>query len=98
MLERRAKKDVALEDAADAWDRAEQTEDKTFAEVCAKMGESRLLQAIAQLPERYRDALYYRFALQFSVAETAQAMEQSVSATKKQVQRGKQKLLELLGE
>ena len=76
----------------------ELTGDDTFAAVCAGMEETRLLQAIENLPELYRDALYYRFVLQFSVPETAQTMGQSISATKKQIQRGKRKLLKLLEE
>ena len=98
ILDRSAKKDLSLEDDVCEQDLAEQAEDNTFSKVCARMDETRLLQSIEKLPDRYRDALYYRFVLQFSVNETAQSMEQSVSATKKQIQRGKQKLLDLLRE
>lgn len=98
ILNRSAQKDIPLEEAAGAQEPGQRTEDKTFAAVCARMEETRLLQAIEQLPDSYRDALYYRFVLQFSVAETAQAMEQNVTATRKRIQRGKQKLLKLLEE
>ena len=98
ILHRSAKSEVKLEVAAPGQEQQEQTKDDTFTAVCAKMEETRLLQAIEKLPESYRDVLYYRFVLQFSLVETAQAMELSVPAAKKRVQRGKQKLLELLEE
>ena len=98
ILHRSAKKDITLDDAVPVQENADRTEDETFAQVCAKMEETRLLRAIEKLPESYRDVLYYRFVLQFSAAETARAMELSVSAAKKRIQRGKQKLLELLEE
>ena len=98
MLNLSKKKELPLEEADAVAQPAGHTEDKTFAEVCARTEETRLLQAIEELPESYRDALYYRFVLQFTVPETAQAMEQSIAATRKQIQRGKRKLLKLLGE
>ena len=96
LLSRSAKKDVALDDPAQ--ENVDRTEDETFALVCANMEETRLLRAIEKLPESYRDVLYYRFVLQFSAVETARAMELSVAAARKRIQRGKQKLLELLEE
>ncbi len=98
ILERQKKNNLPLEEDAPEQDPAGYAEDETFEKVCRNMGEARLLQSIELLPELYRDVLYYRYVLQFSVPETAQSMEQSVFATKKQIQRGKQKLLELLGE
>ncbi len=98
VLDRRARRDLSLEDAVFEQDPPDRTEDETFASVCADMDEERLLAAIERLPEIYRDALYFRFVLQFSAAETARAMGQSLAATKKQIQRGKQKLLALLRE
>lgn len=97
-LDRRAKKDLSLDDDLTERKIARGAEDETFAAVCAGMDEARILRSIEALPERYRDALYYRFVLRFSVAETARAMGQHVPATKKQIQRGKQKLLTLLRE
>jgi RNA polymerase sigma-70 factor (ECF subfamily) len=98
ILDRSERKALPLQDAVDGQTIPEPTEDDTFAAVCARTEETRLLQAIRMLPERYCDALYYRFVLQLSVPETARALEQSVAATKKQIQRGKKKLLEILGE
>lgn len=98
ILDRRAQKDLSLDEALPEREQNSPTDDETFSAVCAGIEETRLLTAINSLPELYRDALYYRFVLQFSVAETAQTTGKSIAATKKQLQRGKQKLLALLRE
>ena len=98
VLDRRARRDLSLEDAFSAQEPQTRTGDETFAAACANIDEARLLAAIESLPERYRDALYCRFVLQLTAAQTARAMGQSLAATKKQIQRGKQKLLTLLRE
>ena len=98
ILDRSERRTLPLQDAEDGQTYPEPAEDDTFAAVCARTEETRLLQAIRMLPERYCDALYYRYVLELSVPETARALEQSVAATKKQIQRGKKKLLEILGE
>ena len=98
VLDRRARRDLSLEDAFSAQEPQTRTGDETFAAACANIDEARLLAAIESLPERYRDALYCRFVLQLTAAQTARAMGQSLAATKKQIQRGKQKLLALLRE
>lgn len=98
LLDRRAKKDLSLDDELIERRIVGNTADETFAAVCAGMEKTRILRSIEALPERYRDALYDRFVLRLSTAETAKAMGQSVSATKKQIQRGKQMLLKLLEE
>ncbi len=98
ILDRSERRTIPLQDAEDGQARPKPAEDDTFAAVCARTEETRLLQAIRMLPERYCDALYYRYVLELSVPETARALEQSVAATKKQIQRGKKKLLEILGE
>lgn len=98
MLERRSQKDLSLEEALPEQEPEGDKTDETFAAVCAGIEEGRLLAAINSLPELYRDALYYRFVLDFSLRETAQTTGKSLAATKKQLQRGKQKLLSLLQE
>ena len=97
-LNRREKKDLSLDDSLAEAELADPMQDGTFAAAVAQIEEKRLLDAIESLPEIYRDALYFRFVLRLSVGETAQTMGQSVFATKKQIQRGKQKLLALLKE
>ena len=98
LLDRRAQKNLSLEEDFQDSLLPGGTDDETFAAACAQIEQTRLLAAINSLPELYRDALYYRFVLQFSVTETAQTTGKTISAVKKQLQRGKQKLLELLQE
>ena len=94
ILARRSRKELSMEDVPEPVGAG----DATFDAVCAQAGEKRLLETIRKLPDIYRDALYCRYVLQFSVSETARAMGQSVSATKKRLQRGRQKLMALLRE
>ena len=72
--------------------------DKFIEHLCNKMEYERVLVAMKTLEPRYRDVLYYHFVLEMSVAEVAKYLDQSISATKQQLVRGKKKLLLLLGE
>jgi len=72
------------------------SDDSFFETVCNKMECEAVIQAIYALSEKYRDALYYHFVLEMTVAEVAKLMFQSVSATKQQLVRGKKMLLNLL--
>ena len=90
--------DLSLDDGLEETDLGGRLRDETFAAAVEQIEERELLEAIKALPELYRDALYFRYVLQLSIAETAQATGQSVSATKKQIQRGRRKLMVLLGK
>lgn len=72
--------------------------DEAFLEmICSRMEARRVVEAMKQLDEKYRNALYYHFVLELSVPETAKALGQTREATKKQLVRGKKLLLKLLG-
>ena len=64
--------------------------------VCTKFDYEKVLHAIGSLSEKYRDVLYCHFIMEITVHETAKALNQSVSATKQQLVRGKKMLLGLL--
>ena len=64
--------------------------------LCKKMEYDRVVVALQFLEPRYRDVLYYHFVLEIPVPELAKFLNQSLSATKKQLVRGKKKLLLLL--
>lgn len=64
--------------------------------ICKRYQYEKVLQAISSLDEKYKLVLYYHFVMELEVAEVAVLMEQSVSTTKKQLVRGKKKLLFLL--
>lgn len=55
-----------------------------------------VINTLRTLPDTYRDALYYRYCLELSVSEIAALTNQTVSAVKKQVSRGKNLLLQNL--
>jgi len=56
----------------------------------------KVLQSINRLDEKYKLVLYYHFVMELEVKKVAVLMNQSVSTTKKQLFRGKKKLLFLL--
>lgn len=64
--------------------------------ICAKAQKEQLLQAMISLPAPYRDVLYFRFVLEFSVAEIAKMQSVKMETIRKQLMRGKKKLLEAL--
>lgn len=74
----------------------ELTDDGFFETFCLKMDYEETIRALNALPEKYRDALYYHFAMGMSVSDVAKLMFQSVPATKQQLVRGKKMLLSML--
>lgn len=74
-----------------------QVSDDKFVEfLCQKMEYVRVLQAIKILEPKYRDVLYHHFVMEIPVPQLAKYLNQSLSTTKKQLVRGKKKLLLLL--
>lgn len=72
------------------------SDDKFIDYLCQKIEYDCVIGAIQSLEPRYRDVLYHHFVMEVSVPELAKYLNQSVSATKKQLVRGKKKLLLLL--
>lgn len=71
--------------------------DDTFLEfICKKNDYEQVVNAIRCLGDKYRDVLYYHYVLELTVGETANSLNQTVAATKKQLVRGKKLLLKLL--
>lgn len=73
--------------------RIERTDETFLEDICDKLDYETALKAIQSLNETYRDTLYYHFVLELSVRETSKILDQSVSATIKQITRGKKILL-----
>lgn len=72
-------------------------EDSVFLEcICQQMEYERVIQAIQKLETKYRDVIYYHFILEIPVPQVASMLNQSISSTKKQLVRGKKKLLQML--
>ncbi|MBQ2900330.1 MAG: sigma-70 family RNA polymerase sigma factor [Agathobacter sp.] len=71
--------------------------DDTFIEfLCHQIEYARVLDAIKKLEPKYRDVLYQHFVMEIPVPQLAKSKNQSLAATKKQLVRGKKKLLVLL--
>lgn len=77
----------------------EDLSDDTFLElVCNKYEYEKVVQAIKLLNEKYRDAMYCHYVMEMTVPQTAKSLNQTLSATKQQLVRGKKMLLSLLGK
>lgn len=64
--------------------------------LCEKMEYENVVKAIQSISEPYKDALYYHFVLELSVPDAAKHLGRKTETVKKQLQRGKKLLLELL--
>ena len=76
----------------------ELTDDKFVEVLCEKMEYERVIEAIKLLDCKYQNVLYYHFVLEIPVPQVAELLNQSLATTKKQLVRGKKKLLQILGE
>lgn len=73
--------------------------DDTFLEmICNRYEYEKLVRAIGILNEKYRDAMYYHYVMEMTVPQTAKSLNQTLSATKQQLVRGKKMILTLLSE
>lgn len=80
-------------------DVAEDLSDDGFLDaVCEHSEYERVLEAINQLDQRYKEVLYYHFVLEFTIPEVACLLGQKVSVVKQQLVRGKKLLLDTLSE
>lgn len=69
--------------------------DETFLDkLCLHLEYQTLLEGLKQLEQPYREVLYYRFGMELTSAEIAQLLERKLPTVKKQIARGKQKLLD----
>lgn len=80
-----------------ALDGIEDYQDDVFLEIiCIRNEYEEVVNAIHRMEGKYRDVLYYHYVLELTIKETASSLNQTVSATKKQLLRGKKMLLKLL--
>ena len=90
------KKQVVLippEDLTKAKVTPELSDDEFLEKICTNADSEQIKAAIAALPEPYREVMYYHFVVELSIPETAKLTRKKVDTVKKQVSRGKQKLL-----
>ena len=62
-------------------------------QLCLHWEYQTLLEGLKQLEQPYREVLYYRFGMELTPAEIADLLERKLPTVKKQIARGKQKLL-----
>lgn len=68
--------------------------DSAFLDLICKRADANLIKtAITALPDPYREVMYYHFVVDLSVQEIAKLTGRNLDTVKKQVSRGKQKLL-----
>ena len=73
--------------------------DEAFLEtICAKMEAKEIIRAVGLLPESYREVLYYRYVEELLPAEIAKGLDRKLTTVKKQLQRGKSMVLEIVNE
>ncbi|MBQ3559978.1 MAG: sigma-70 family RNA polymerase sigma factor [Agathobacter sp.] len=72
------------------------SDDKFVEHICERIEYEQVIQAIARLEEKYKWVMYYHFVMEIPIPKVAEMLQQSVATTKKQLVRGKKKLLTLL--
>ena len=70
------------------------SDDKFLDMICARLDAKKLLEVMDSLGGKYREVLYYHFVLELSTAEVAELLNRNIQTVKKQLVRGKRKLLE----
>ena len=92
---KRLKKRPQQEDSVPELPETETCSDGEFLDqLCLQWEYRTLLEGIRQLDPLYRDVLYCRFGLELSAEEIAGLLGRKLPTVKKQIARGKQKLLE----
>lgn len=71
-------------------------DDRFIDYICQRMEYEQVVEVIASLEEKYKVVIYYHFVLEIPVPKVAEMLHQPVATTKKQLVRGKKKLLALL--
>ena len=96
-MRQKKKRDVSHTVSEEYLDDVEDIGEKDFVEtICERMDYEKVVAAVQNLREPYREALYYHFVMELPVPETAKLLNRTKAATKKQLLRGKKMLMKLL--
>lgn len=90
------KKDIVCLDSILEFSNENVSDGEFINEICNHSEYEQVISAIESLNEIYRNALYYYFVLEIPIQEVSKILNQSISTTKKQLVRGKKRLLALL--
>lgn len=66
--------------------------------ICTQMDYERLVQLISDLPQMYREVLYFHLVMEFSIPETARGLNIRLSTAKQRLVRGKKMLMQKIKE
>ena len=66
--------------------------------LCERLDYTALAEIFTTIPLTYREALYYHFVLEFTIKETAAALNIGVPAAKQRLVRGKRQLIKAIHE
>ncbi|MCM1545046.1 MAG: RNA polymerase sigma factor [Ruminococcus sp.] len=72
------------------------SDDSFIDDLCSKADAKRVIDIINSMDKKYREVLYYHFVLELPIAEIAQLLNKKSGTIKKQLIRGKQKLLDAI--
>ena len=87
-----------LDDADGAAAESEISDDAFLDMICTRFAYREVVAAINLLGDRYREALYFHFVLEFTIPETAALLGRKVSVIKQRLVRGKRALIQILKE
>ena len=90
------KKDNVCIDSIIEFSNVNITDSEFIDKICDESEYEHVLTAIESLDSIYRNSLYYHFVLEIPIQEVSKILNQSISTTKKQLVRGKKRLLALL--
>ncbi len=97
LIKLRENDNISLNDLSEYGSNAAYISDEDFFKALEEKGKYELvLEIIKKLDSKYRDPLYYHFALGYSIPRVANILCQTLSATQKQLVRGKRKILDSL--
>lgn len=98
-IKAKSKENIFLDTVAEYdIDSTENLSDDAFLEViCNRVEYGKVLETFRSLNKKYRDVMYCHYVVEMTIPQTAKYLNQTTSATKQQLVRGKKTLLSLLG-
>lgn len=67
-------------------------------ELCDKLTYEALVEAIAAIPDTYREVLYFHFVMEYTIKDTANLLNIKVATAKQRLVRGKKALIQAIQE
>lgn len=90
------KKDNVSIDSIIEYSNESMTDGEFIDRICRESEYEQVISAIESMDNIYRNSLYYHFVLEIPIQAVSKILNQSISTTKKQLVRGKKRLIALL--